>query len=304
MLGQRLLTSAILLTASLGLVWLDGRPAAADLGGLWLLPLLLFFALGTAREVAGLLDRSGRPVQTTLAVLGAGLVALSAAAPSLWTLAGETYPPACPVGRLGWIVVSLLLVVGAALILEMSRYDGKISGTCERIQATAFIALYVGAPLSLLVAVRNLGEGNWGLIALVTLLVSTKTCDAGAYFSGRALGRHKLIPRLSPGKTIEGAIGGILTSIAATYACVYGLFPAFNTVAHPPPWWGPLILGLACSLSGMVGDLAESLLKRDTQSKDSGSWLPGLGGVWDVTDSLLASALPGFLCFAGGLAGH
>lgn len=303
MLGQRLITSAVLLTAMLGLMWLDAMQSAG-LGGLWLLPMLLFFALGTAREFAMLLQQSGRPVDRRLAVCGAGGVALSACVPYLWPLTGAVYPDDCPVGQLGWIVVGVVSAVGAALILEMARYDGKTSGTTERILAAAFISVYVGTPLALFVAIRNLGSGTWGLAALITLIAATKTTDAGAYFVGRAIGRHKLIPRLSPKKTVEGAIGGILTSIAVTYGCVYGLIPRLADVEVSAPWWGPLVLAIMCAVSGMVGDLAESLLKRDTKTKDSGTWLPGLGGVWDVTDSLLASALPGFLCLAAGLAGR
>lgn len=304
MLGQRLITSAVLLAAVLGLMWLDGTRSAEGLGGLWLLPLLLFFALGTARELAALLRQSGRPIDTPLALFGAGGVAVSACIPYIWPLAGSNYPQNCPVGQLGWIVVGILLVIGAALILEMSRYKGKNSGTTERIQSATFVSVYVGAPLAMFVAIRGLGTGNWGLIALITLVAATKSTDAGAYFVGKAFGTHKLIPRLSPGKTVEGAIGGVLTSIAVTYACVYGLFPRFADVQVAAPWWGPFVLALVCAISGMIGDLAESLLKRDTNTKDSGTWLPGLGGVWDVTDSLLASALPGFLCLAAGLAGR
>ncbi|MEX0824530.1 MAG: phosphatidate cytidylyltransferase [Pirellulaceae bacterium] len=304
MLSQRLITSAVLLTAVLGLMWLDGTQSTEALRGLWLLPLLLFFALGTAWELATLLQQSGRPIDRLLALIGAGGVAVSACIPYLWPLTGATYPPDCPVGRLGWIVAGILTAVGAALILEMSRYDGKISGTTERIQAAIFVSVYVGAPFALFVAIRNLGSGVWGLIALITLIAATKTTDAGAYFFGKAFGRHKLIPRLSPKKTVEGAIGGVVTSIAVTYACVYGLFPRFVEVEIPAPWWGPLVLAVVCAISGMVGDLAESLLKRDTKTKDSGTWLPGLGGVWDVTDSLLASSLPGFLCLAAGFAGR
>ena len=140
----------------------------------------------------------------------------------------------------------------------------------------------------------------------------TKSTDAGAYFSGRALGKHKLIPRLSPGKTREGAVGGILTATIVAFVCLQWLFPLVAGEAAGPvqapsvpgidqPLWGALVLGPLLAVAGMIGDLAESLVKRDTGAKDSGTWLPGLGGVWDVTDSLIAAVMPAFLCFAAGV---
>ncbi len=157
-----------------------------------------------------------------------------------------------------------------------------------------------------------MGVGNWGLAALLTTIAVTKSTDAGAYFSGKTLGKHKLIPRLSPGKTREGAVGGILTATIVAFGCLQWLFPAVAGAAAGPvatpsipgidqPLWGALVLGPLLALTGMVGDLAESLIKRDSGAKDSGNWLPGLGGVWDVTDSLIAAVMPAFLCFAAGV---
>ena len=180
--------------------------------------------------------------------------------------------------------------------------------------------------MAMLIALRGLHAettaGRFGLAALVTTILVTKVADAGAYFSGRALGRHKLIPRLSPGKTIEGAIGGILASTVVAYLALAYLFPALlarpadtTTVMNEtavktglsallaPSWVGAIVLGPALAISGMVGDLAESLFKRDSGVKDSGNLLPGLGGVWDVTDSLLAASVPAFFCFASGVGG-
>jgi phosphatidate cytidylyltransferase len=159
--------------------------------------------------------------------------------------------------------------------------------------------------MAMLVALRGLHTGNWGLAALITMIAVTKSADAGAYFTGKAIGKHKLIPRLSPGKTWEGAIGGILASTLTAVACLTWLFPTLpNTGAGgalSSPISGALLLGPLLAISGMVGDLAESLVKRDCGAKDSGDWLPGLGGVWDVTDSLIAAVLPAYLCFVAGV---
>ena len=107
-------------------------------------------------------------------------------------------------------------------------------------------------------------------------------------------------------------MGGILTATIVAFVCLQWLFPWIAggsvgpvTVPSVPgidqPLWGALVLGPLLAVAGMVGDLAESLVKRDTGAKDSGTWLPGLGGVWDVTDSLIAAVMPAFLCFAAGV---
>ncbi len=215
-----------------------------------------------------------------------------------------------------WAGSPLAVFTGIFLILgtEMCQYGKGPEGAVERTCNGVFVALYVGLPMALLVALRDLGSGNWGLAALLTTIAVTKSTDAGAYFTGKTIGRHKLIPRLSPGKTWEGAVGGIVTATIVAFVCLRWLFPAISGGASPPmsppsiqalsqPFWGAAVLGPLLALSGMVGDLAESLVKRDCHAKDSGSLLPGLGGVWDVTDSLIAAVLPAFLCFAAGVAG-
>lgn len=312
MLKDRLRTSAILITIILGLLYLDANHSQSGAEGLWLLPLLLFFALGTAWDIASLLEGSGRLISRRAAVLATAIVTLSAYVPLLWPLVGSTYPPDCPVGRLGWIVIGSVAATFAILIGEMATYEEDSTGTIERTCGSVFVSLYVGLPLALCVALRSMGSGNWGLAAILTTIAVTKSADAGAYFSGKTLGKHKLIPRLSPGKTREGAVGGVLTATIVAFGCLTWLFPLLDSggggpVAAPTipgtdhPLWGALILGPLLALSGMIGDLAESLVKRAAGAKDSGNWLPGLGGVWDVTDSLIAAIMPAFLCFSAGI---
>ena len=107
--------------------------------------------------------------------------------------------------------------------------------------------------------------------------------DTGAYYTGRTLGRHKLAPRVSPGKTIEGAIGGFVTAVVAGFLCKLTFFPEIP-IAHA------MALGAALGVIGQFGDLAESLLKRGANVKDSGTLLPGHGGMLDRVDSLLFCA--------------
>jgi phosphatidate cytidylyltransferase len=107
--------------------------------------------------------------------------------------------------------------------------------------------------------------------------------DTGAYYTGRTIGRHKLAPRVSPGKTIEGAIGGFVMAVVAGLLCKLVFFPEIPA-AHA------LALGAVLGTIGQVGDLAESLLKRGSNVKDSGTLLPGHGGMLDRVDSILFCA--------------
>lgn len=305
MLRYRLISATGLLILVGACVTLDYQQLLGLRGGTWLLPLLFAASAGTALEMARMLKAGNNPVHVPVAVAGALITTMMACLPVIWESLGATYPPNCPVGRLGWLTVGALLGVGLAVLAEMRAFHADSQHTTARIATAALITVYVGVPLALLVAIRDLGsDPNWGIAALLTLIATTKASDAGAYFAGKSLGRNKLIPRLSPGKTWEGAIGGLLASTAVAYVCCHVLFAQISEAATPPPWWGPLALGVACALAGMFGDLAESLFKRDSGVKDSGGLLPGLGGVWDVTDSLIGAALPGFLCFAAGAAGN
>ena len=324
MLLQRLATSAVLIGVITGLIFLDARYPLAGIGGLWLMPALACFALGTAWDMTSLMRSSGRLLSAPAALTATATVSFSACVPWLWPLLGQTYPLDCPIGRLGWLVVGSVMAIFGILVVEMVHFGKPVpaaavpvekthSATIERTSSALFVSLYVGLPMALMVVLRTMGEGLWGLAALLTMIAVTKSADAGAYFTGKALGRHKLIPRLSPGKTVEGAVGGIVVATIVAFVCLRYLFPAIADgaqVSTSPPaiaalvsdWWGACVLGPMLAAAGMVGDLAESLIKRDAGAKDSGKWLPGLGGVWDVTDSLLAAILPAFLCFAAGVA--
>lgn len=329
MLKHRLLTSAVLITISLFLFTLDYTVIADGAEGAWLLPLLMFFAIGTAWEMATMMMGAGHQIQPRVAVLGAGTIAASPAVPYIWAFSASPYPPDCPIGRLGWIVLFASLVVFVILLVEMREYgkdsDVELGLSIRRTCAAVFVSMYVGLPMAMLVALRSMHsattEGRFGFFALITMIAVTKVADSGAYFSGRAFGRHKLIPRLSPGKTIEGAIGGIASSTLVAYLCLVFLFraeslgndvqTASETTAGSgglngllaTPLAGAVLLGPTLAICGMVGDLAESLFKRESAVKDSGKLLPGLGGVWDVTDSLLAASVPAYFCFALGVGG-
>jgi phosphatidate cytidylyltransferase len=141
-------------------------------------------------------------------------------------------------------------------------------------------ALYVGVLASHFVLLREAPDGrDWLLFTVLTVWIT----DTGAYFVGRTLGRHRLAPAISPGKTIEGALGSAIAGFAAVFAldAIFGL--GLDTQHR-------VILGLLLPAVTLFGDLAESALKRSLDIKDSGALVPGHGGVLDRLDSLLFAA--------------
>ena len=114
----------------------------------------------------------------------------------------------------------------------------------------------------------------------------TKFSDVGAYVIGSLFGRHKMIPRISPGKTWEGFAGAILTSLAISVALTYFM----GTASRRSRLTDSIVLGLLLPLVSVVGDLAESVVKRDASIKDSGRSIPGIGGALDLIDSILFTA--------------
>jgi phosphatidate cytidylyltransferase len=163
--------------------------------------------------------------------------------------------------------------------------------------ATIFAPLYTGGMLSFGYALRyhpyafaDAKLGSWsvssGALLLMLPLLVTWASDIGGYVVGRTMGRHKLIPSVSPGKTIEGSIGGLVASVIVAWA--FG-----NHVLRPAAqlgfkWypWGLIVFGVVVSVAAQIGDLAESLLKREAGVKDSSRILPGHGGILDRLDSL------------------
>ena len=173
----------------------------------------------------------------------------------------------------------LLFIVCALLFLTIMQFKRRQNtGAVVGISTTLFGILYISWFFSFLVKIRLLPEGT-GL--LVALLVITKLGDVGAYLVGSRFGRHPLISRISPNKSVEGACGGLVFSILGACACKSLL---------PLPYWHLVFIGLFLGVVGQLGDLSESLIKRDCQMKDSAKVIPGIGGVLDLIDSLLFTA--------------
>lgn len=316
MLSRRLLSAAILITVALSLIGLDLHYPLAGQVGVWMIPLYLGFTLGTAWEASQLLSRkwSVQPIHVVSHCLAACLVCLF---PVWYSLVMQvSYPLDCPVGRSGWILIGLLTGIGTSGIQALMTFahvetpkanpseNSEPMVACEKTQAnerttlgwmlSSYVIVYIVGCMSIWFLVRMQGNSRDGMMHLVALLAIIKFADTGAYFAGKSFGRTKLIPAISPGKTVEGLIGGVALSIVVAYLLLRGMLPMIG-VGHGPYWWGPALLGCLLTLVGLVGDLLESMVKRTVGAKDSGVLLPGLGGVWDVTDSLLPTAIVGYL---------
>ncbi len=174
----------------------------------------------------------------------------------------------------------LLLVVFAATALGCTlwRMSGGQDGFVRDVTATVFCLFY--APF-LAAFVALLLAGDDGVGRVVTFVVVTVASDIGGYAVGVVVGRHRLAPSISPKKTWEGFAGSALACALAGIVCVQTLLDG--------PWWVGLLLGLLVVVAATLGDLAESLIKRDLGVKDMSSILPSHGGIMDRLDSLLAS---------------
>jgi phosphatidate cytidylyltransferase len=215
-------------------------------------------------------------------------------------------------GPLGWLAIGLASGLLLAFIGEILRYDGKWHTTIN-LSLEAFSILYLGGTLGFIVQLRLLGGGSFGedgrvgMLALVSLIAIVKMSDTGQYTAGRLFGRRKLAPLVSPGKTWEGAAGGVVFAILAAWivfgwAAPYIVADAPSNVASLFTDYGRLarvtIYAVALAAAGILGDLAESVLKRDAGVKDSSTWMPGFGGVLDLLDSLLGAAPVAYVFWA------
>lgn len=286
---KRVLTAAVLIPAVLAAVfWLP----------IWIFSLLVgFVALLATAELFGLAEASGlQPLRN----LGFFLVAMLFVAYPL-TGNGQVSVPvfeqlvlAVPLSPLLGLAITLLgALVALVATLRHENFDGALAGAA----VTVFALPYLGLTLGSLVLLRDLRYGPWWLLYLFAVVWSGDTC---AYYTGRAIGRHPLAPRVSPGKTWEGAVASLAGSVllgvvmfafqpqvtswlASVKAMTYG------SLQQPPLWQGALVAALL-NVMAQLGDLAESMLKRGAGVKDSGTLLPGHGGMLDRVDALLFAA--------------
>ncbi len=186
--------------------------------------------------------------------------------------------------------ISLNLTLMFAFVCWLFLWQGvkrDLKHIIENVSITIFGTLYVFFFLSFSMAIRYLPGGK-GLIILFGIILMSKCTDIGAYFIGKEFGKHRLFPTISPNKTLEGVIGGILSCIVI--AVVWNLVPQISIL--PLAWAVPF--GLLIAVASIGGDLAESMLKRDAGVKDSGNLVPSFGGTLDVIDGVLVSLPAGY----------
>ncbi len=292
MLATRLATGLTLVAVLIAILVIDEW--LAPWFPLWFVASLVVLTL-CALEVVGLLAASGnRPATST--VIG-GILALVVAnwvphlvAPVLRD--GELIPippynPSAAINVMAWPLWTFVAIL-MATFLSQSLTFRQPGATMTTIAATTLALAYVGLLGGFIVQFRWLEGPYHGLVPLTMLFATAKGSDIGAYTVGRIAGRTKLWPNLSPNKTIEGATGGlafgVLAALAVSILAKYAL--------HAPSlgWGETVIFGLVVALMAQLGDLMESMIKRDSERKDASSAVPGFGGLLDVLDSLLFAA--------------
>jgi len=274
MLLKRVITALILLPPVLATLWFGSTPlVGAVFGAAALLAVLEWGTLTGVRRVG-----AGPAAIAAYVAAAAALTALA-----VWQRA-TLLPWVLIVGTCAWWLVVLGWIVRFPVGFDDThppRWLKAAAGVLVVPATIGAVVLLHGAPAA------EGGPGHSGALRLLFGFALVWAADIGAYFTGQAMGRHKLAPAVSPGKTWEGVLGGLAWSLAIAAVAGLWLFKLQGAAA-----WVPfLLLCAAVVVLSIVGDLGESLIKRQAGAKDSGTLLPGHGGLLDRIDSLLA-ALP------------
>ncbi len=275
LLRWRFTLGAVFIGILVGLCWLDYHAARP---GVYLWPLAMLIAWASAGELAAMFRKREGEMESLASTVYAGALisVLAAGAPAF--LPSEY--GGGPIGQLGWLGLGIAAALNLAIVAELFRTAAPERAVL-RLSLVALAIVYCGGLVGFLVQLRMLGRGT-GMLALASLVATVKMSDSGQYFVGRLVGRHKLAPRISPGKTWEGVAGGVLFA-------VIGAWLVFRLSGRPVGVVTTLVYAVSLTAGGIVGDLAESMLKRDAGVKDSSTWMPGFGGVLDMVDSLLVA---------------
>lgn len=298
MLRRRLISAAIIIPGIILLLCLDhfmGQDSQLGRQGVILFPLAMIAAALAAGELAAMFENVANKLNQGLAIFTGVVMVMVTSMPAFW----QDYPVDCPLGRFGWAISGAVLALVICFFFEMKNYDVAAGGSngevVDRLGRYSFIFLYLSMLFGFLLPHRTLHSNAIGIMSIVLVIATVKLSDSFAYFAGKRFGTIKLAPKLSPGKTVQGSIGGLVGGIVAALVVCYVATPAIFDVSFPKPVWWVVLFGLLVTLAGMMGDLAESLIKRDCDTKDSSSWLPGLGGVLDILDSLVFAAPVSYL---------
>lgn len=271
-MASDLRTRAVLAPTMLAIVgviyWLDVSGTSGIKAGALSAGLLGVLGIGAAWEFSTLLRGGGFAVGKRTLVVATATLLGSAFAFGWADLDNELYP----------VVVGTLLLLFPLALRSLGR--GDMHEGLERQGATMLGFIMVAWPMYL-----AMGTCFRCLPSLLYVVLICKGGDIGGYCFGRLFGKHKLIPHISPGKTIEGALGSLVTSVALAYFLNELLLGGLVDL----PGWGAILVGIVLNFTTQTGDLIESLLKRRCNAKDSSTLLPAHGGILDLVDSLLFS---------------
>jgi len=260
--GQRVITSVIAMPVILAFVWL---------GGWWGFAAAIIAVILSVYELHTMMLHEGYHP----------LIVVSFALSILFLVAAML-----PQQRL--ILLEIGLSAALLVTLPLFFFRKKLEGAMVDWSLTLAIPVYLGWPLSVFLLLRGsqvgISPGFWWVL---TVFLGVWGFDTTAFFAGHFFGRHKLAPNISPAKTWEGAAGGLILSIAAALL--------LTTLPLGVPWYLAILLGILIGIAATLGDLAESLIKRQTHVKDSGQIIPGHGGILDRIDSLLFAVIVVFI---------
>lgn len=282
MLKYRLLFGTIMVVVFLGVILLDGhldgslskttseKPIQAPLFTI----LIIILAIPAQFEIGNLVRQTGAHLFRVITIPASILLGTA----FFWAQLNDAHR---------FFVMYLLLVPAFSFLSLFIAQALKFGteGTIRNVSASFFSIIYLGFLCSFILGIRIL----WGPWVLLLFIFTIKCSDIGAYTLGRLFGKHKMTPRISPGKTWEGLGGALL------FAALVSI--GFSTFCDIMSFLPAAVFGAVFGVLGQMGDLAESMIKRDAVSKDSSSSIPGFGGILDVIDSPLATAPAAFAFF-------
>lgn len=282
MLKYRLLFGSIMIVVFLGLIFLDAHldgsltkdiPNKSIQGTLFMI-LIALLAIPAQFELGNLIKQTGAHLFKIITIPASILLATGV----YWAQMTDTH-------RL--LTLYLLLVPAFSFLALFFAQAVKFGteGTIANVSAGFFSIMYLGFLCLFILAIRIL----WGPWVLLLFILTIKSSDIGAYTIGRLFGKHKMAPKISPGKTWEGLGGAVLFAMAVAIG--------FSLVSGIMTLLPAAIFGAVFGVLGQAGDLVESMIKRDAASKDSSKSIPGFGGILDVIDSPLATAPAAFAWF-------
>jgi phosphatidate cytidylyltransferase len=297
-LQWRLISGLSLVAILLFLIYLDLRLGTADRGGLRgliMAPLMLGVGGLAAAEICTMFRGFPGAPHVAVGGIGTALLVIWPFVPGWWNLESAT----TPLGLGGWLLVGWLAVSAGILAYEVVCFRHRTQAAL-RIGLSFLVVGYAGLFLSTLALLRGLGTNELGMVAVLSVLAPVKLSDSVAYMAGRIWGRKRLAPVLSPGKTVEGFVGALVGGTVGAVVVLVWVLPWLTGLPRGCSLGRAILFGLAITAVGVIGDLAESLLKRDAGHKDSGTWIPGMGGVLDLIDSVLLAAPVGYVFWVSG----